>query len=160
MASYDMTLPNSSGFGGGSGFLGWLSDLGHGWQNGWSNALKMATDVYNFADQQAVRPSYVQSLIGNNAVRNAQNQSIYQDLYDKNYAYTAGKLYGQKQPLDNILGNRQPQDVNNQLTQVTPPITANPPQPQLTLDGLKQFLGGYGVTTSDQLNQFLQGKTW
>lgn len=143
--AYDMTFGNGGGFGGGSGGLGFLGEVGRNWHNGWSNGMRFATDLYNFQDENAVRPSRVNAQIGANNVAQQQNQAAYQDYYDHNEAYSLVRRLGNTTP--NQMYGQVSNNQANQYMQGNVDRNALPPY----MTGTTPYDAAYGVTRDQWL---------
>lgn len=88
--SFDMTLGTSGGFGGGSGWGGFLGGIGAALPANLAANLNMASNLYNFAAQNAIAPSAINAQVGYNNALQQQNQLKYTELYKANEGLNAG----------------------------------------------------------------------
>ena len=148
--SYDMTLGAAGyGLGGSSGLGGWLGNLGNAWQNGLSNNLRLATDLYNFTNKSLTDPSAVNAMVSANLVKDQNNQSQYTDAWYENQMKNAMMRSFDGKTLNDILQNPgygvvNSQSNTNQQAQVqAQPVNQAPSQTTTTAYAQQQGLGPY-----------------
>ena len=148
--AYDMTLGNVGyGFGGGSGLGGFLGNLGNAWHDGWHNNMRFATDLYNFQDQNAVRPSQVMAHVGANNVAIQDNQRQYQDLVTHNSMWNLNNQQSAGLTA-NTMSNTPTMNGINHAVQQGINSTANPPSAGLANSPYYSNYAQYGVNNANE----------
>ena len=166
MPSYDMTYNGGVGFGGG-GVSSWIGGIGSAWANNLANGMKLFTDFYNFQDQNLVRPSYVNAMIGNNVANQELAQLARTNAFIQNQKLS-NQLNMSSGVSPNMLYNGQvvPDGQTNIPANAQTNLNTQVQHPQYTPDRVKtapgvaaSYLQHTGrPMTSDQLLRYLKGE--